>query len=174
MKTLVIGHTAGIGAEITQVLEADGVSRSTGFDVNNRKNDFDYGAYSTIVLNAYGDFTSQIQTLYDIVESDTFNKDTLIIVVSSIKAWNESPQDIGRSKYAVEKNALNFAVRHLNGMGYNVTSVCPSYVETDFNKGRDIPMMTVQYLALVVDRVIEDFYKFGVKTLEVVVEKVAH
>ena len=39
MKTLVIGHTSGIGEELTQILEADGVSRSTGFDINNRNNE---------------------------------------------------------------------------------------------------------------------------------------
>ena len=55
MKTLVIGHTSGIGEELTQILEADGVSRSTGFDINNRNNDFNYTPYNTIILNAYGD-----------------------------------------------------------------------------------------------------------------------
>ena len=53
-----------------------------------------------------------------------------------------------------------------------IPEVCPSYVETSFNKGKDLPMMSVQYLALVVDRIVNDFYKFGIKTLEIVVEKV--
>ncbi len=172
MKTLVIGHTSGIGEELTQILEADGVSRSTGFDINNRNNDFNYTPYNTIILNAYGDFTSQLQTLYEIIENDTFNKDTLVIVISSIKAWNETPTDIFRSKYAVEKGALNHAIRNLNNLNYNIVSVCPSYVETSFNKGKDLPMMSVQYLALVVDRIVNDFYKFGIKTIEIAVEKV--
>ena len=73
---------------------------------------------------------------------------------------------------AVEKGALNHAIRNLNNLNYNIVSVCPSYVETSFNKGKDLPMMSVQYLALVVDRIVNDFYKFGIKTLEIVVEKV--
>jgi hypothetical protein len=75
-------------------------------------------------------------------------------------------------KYAAEKGALNHAIRNLNNLNYNIVSVCPSYVETSFNKGKDLPMMSVQYLALVVDRIVNDFYKFGIKTLEIVVEKV--
>lgn len=171
MKTLVIGHTAGIGAELTQVLEADGISRSTGYDIDHRNNDFDYSQYDNIIINAYGAFTSQLQTLYEIIEHNTFNKSTLVIVVSSIKAWNDSPQDINRSKYAVEKSAINKAIRDLNGIGYNVCSICPSYVETGFNKGRDIPMMSVEYIALVVERIINDYHDFKIKILEIVIEK---
>lgn len=173
MKTLVIGHTSGIGEFLTQVLEADGVSRSTGFDINNRNNDFDYSKYNTIILNAYGNFCSQLQTLYEIIENPNFNKSSLVIVISSIKAWNESPLDISRSKYAVEKAALNKAVRDLDGMGYNTVSICPSYVKTDFNKDKDVPMMTIEYVGLNVKRVIEDFYMYGVRTKEIVLEKVS-
>ena len=172
MRTLVIGHTTGIGAELTQVLEADGVSRSTGYNINDIDKDFDYGDYSTIILNAYGDFCSQLKTLYEIVNHETYTKDTLLIVISSIRAWNYSPDTVERSKYSVEKSAINKAVNDLNGLGYNVTSVCPNYVDTDYNKLKQVPKMTVEYMALVVKRIIEDFYKFSIKTREIVIEKV--
>ncbi len=172
MKTLVIGHTSGIGAELAQVLNAEGVSRSTGYNINDIPKDYDYGAYNTIILNAYGDFCSQLKTLYEIVVHNTYTKDTLLVVISSIRAWNCSPDTVERSKYAVEKFAINKAVNDLNNLGYNVTSICPNYVDTEYNKSKQVPKITVAYMAWVVKRIIDDFHKFNIKTREIVIEKI--
>lgn len=174
-NALIIGHTSGIGAGLiynTPYYITKGVSRSTGYDVNNNNTKFDYSEYSVIILNAYGDFTSQLKTLYNIVENPTFNKKTLIVVISSIKAWNSVPTDLSRSKYAVEKNALNKASSDLNFMGYSVMTVCPSYVETEFNKNKKVPMLSVDYVANLIWDKITEFHIQGILTKEIIIERV--
>lgn len=173
--TLIIGHTSGIGKAISNIIEFEGVSKSTGFDINDyhkTKRVFDYSKYNSIVLNAYGDFTSQLKTLYSIVENETFNKETIIVVISSIRAYNFTPDTFERSKYSVEKSAINKASRDLSQMGFNVSVLCPGYVNTEFNKSKDVPKMTPEYIAQITKMIISNYVDNGILMKEIVLEKV--
>jgi len=177
MHILIIGHTSGIGFDIFRSLskynDVSGVSKSTGFDIStNISKTYDYSEFDVIILNAVGlKFGSQIDTFFNIVESETFNKDSLVIVMSSASAFKESSNTVDKVKYSTEKNALNKASRNLNNLGYNTSVICPSYVDTEWNKDKDVLKLDVSDVTKSVYTVLDSFEN-GVLIGQIVVKKI--
>ena len=176
-KTLIIGASKGIGAAIQSKLENQdykviGMSRSTGFDID--KDDLsviDLSSYSAIILNAYSNFTSQLKALYSIMSNNTLDKKTLVIVMSSMRALNTSSDTIARSMYSTEKASLNKVCRDFNNMGYNMSSVCPDYVDTEFNAGKNVPKLSVLSISNVVLMIIDNYIQNGILVKEIYIQK---
>ena len=83
IKTLLIGGSSGMGQEIAQLPNPYNVTitNRAELDINDAKSrdqfKSNYTDYDLIILNAYGEFTSQINILSDITEQIEDNrKDT--------------------------------------------------------------------------------------------------
>lgn len=164
MKTLVIGHTNGIGKAIHKILsksdltsEVAGVSKSTGFDINIGNSDFNYNQFDVVVLNSYDMFTSQLNTMMEI--ADNVDKDTLIVVIGSTSAYKTNPSDLYWAGYAVEKAAIVKLGTDLNTMGYNVAMVSPGTVDTHRNAHKDIDKLSTRDIAKTVETIVKKFKK---------------
>ena len=172
---LIIGHTTGIGKDIySRYKNIDGVSKSTGFDINtNISKEYDFSKYDCIVLNAIGlDSYAQIKTFFNIIENKTFNKSSLLIVMSSISAFKENLDTLDKIKYSTEKMSINKAVRNLNNLGYNTSSICPSYVDTEWNKKRtDVLKLDTSKVGDLVDTVIKEYFNNSVLINEIVFQQ---
>jgi len=57
-------------------------------------------------------------------------------------------------RYAVEKKALREANHHLFTEGYNTTCINFGYIDTESQKDKDVPKMTVEYCINIIDWVI--------------------
>jgi NAD(P)-dependent dehydrogenase (short-subunit alcohol dehydrogenase family) len=166
MKTLVIGHTNGIGKAIYKRLSKSdatsdvvGLSKSTGFDINIRNTDFNYDQFDCIVLNSYDLFTSQLNTMMEIAEH--LDKEKLIVVIGSTSAYKTNPTDLYWAGYAVEKAAIIKLGTDLNTMGYNVAMVSPGTVDTHRNEHKDIDKLPTKTISKIVENIVEQ-YKKGV------------
>jgi len=164
MKTLVIGHTNGIGKAIYKKLNKSnltsvvaGISKSTGFDINIRNTDFNYNQFDCIILNSYDLFTSQLNTLMEIAEN--FDKDKLIVVLGSTSAYKTNPSDLYWAGYAVEKAAIVKLGTDLNTMGYNVAMVSPGTVDTHRNAHKDIDKLPAKTIAKTVENILSQYTK---------------
>jgi len=156
MKTLIIGHNNGIGKSIANSLdEYMGLSKSTGFDINDSHNDYDYNQYECIILNAYDKFNSQLETMFEIVEN--VSKNTLIIVVASTSAYKTNPSDFYWAKYSIEKAAIIKAGIDLNTMGYNIAVISPGTVDTYRNNEKNCDKLSTQSIANVALDIIDKF-----------------
>jgi len=175
IKTLLIGHTSGIGSKIFDILDNTvGVSKSTGFDISTDiSKEYDYGSYDCIVLNAVGlDSFAQIKTFFNIIEHKSFTKDKLVLVMSSISAFKENLDSVDKIKYSTEKMSLNKATRNLNSIGYSTSVICPSYVDTEWNKNRDdIMKLEPEKVASVTKTVIDNYFEEGVLINEIVLQQ---
>ena len=158
MKTLVIGHSVGIGKAIKDRLKSDGIGISTGFDISKFHPNFDYSNYNTIVLNAYANFCDQLKTIYDIVENKTFSKDKLLIVIASTSAYKTNPSNLYWSQYYTEKAAIIQTCRDLNTMGYNTSVISPGTVDTHRNDHKDIPKISPDIIADVVENITLNYF----------------
>ena len=150
-SVLVIGGTSGIGKGIKDLLGADEVSKSTGFDINHP---VETEEYDVIVLNSYGEFTSQLKTLLSLAQD---HPNAYFIVIASIKAYSTRPDNINKLMYSVEKSAINNACLQLNEINIKACAFNPGYVNTDFNKNKDVPKLSTEYIAKKVQGIIEDY-----------------
>ena len=157
MDTLLIGHTNGIGEAIYHTIDCEGISKSTGFDINDENFDFDYSKYNTIILNAYDRFNSQLETMMNIAE--VINPKTLFIVMGSTSAYKTNPSDLYWAKYAIEKAAIVKAGIDLNTMGYNVAVISPGTVDTHRNAGKLCDMLKPKDIADTVAEIILKYSK---------------
>jgi len=158
MKTLIIGHTTGIGKAMYDILDSSvGISKSTGFDINIVNKMYDYSEYECIILNAYDKFTSQIKTMFDIIE--VINKNTLVIVIASTSAYKTNPSDLYWAKYSIEKAAILKAGIDLNTMGYNICCISPGIVDTHRNKDKQCKKLPPYTIAETVKNVIDNYEK---------------
>jgi len=156
MKTLIIGHKSGIGKAIAlSIDEYLGLSKSTGFDINETHDDFDYNQFDCIILNAYDKFNSQLETMFEIVEQ--VSKNTLIIVVASTSAYKTNPSDFYWAKYSIEKAAIIKAGIDLNTMGYNIAIISPGTVDTHRNNEKNCNKLSTQSIANVALDIIDKF-----------------
>jgi|GEM_PF-4945098 len=159
MKVLVIGYRSGIGRAIFdsyKIDEVQGVSKSTGFDLDNSKtHNIDYSEFDTVILNAYSGFTSQLKTLYEIIDEITSR--THVIVIGSTSTFKTEPTDLYWSKYSVEKAAIFKAVTDLNTMGYNVSCVSPGTVDTSRNALKQCPKLSKDTIVNEVRRISDCF-----------------
>lgn len=57
-------------------------------------------------------------------------------------------------RYAVEKKALREANNHLFTEGYNTTCINFGYIDTESQKDKDVPKMTVEYCINIIDWVL--------------------
>jgi hypothetical protein len=175
VKTLLIGHTSGIGLEIFNKLENTiGVSKSTGFDVSTDiSKDYDYSEYDCIILNAIGlEAFSQVKTFFNIIEHSTFSKEKLVIVMSSISAFKENLNTVDKIKYSIEKMSINKATRNLNYLGYNTSVICPSYVNTEWNKKRtDVLKLDATKVASLTELIYDNYFNDGVLINEMVFQQ---
>lgn len=171
-ETLLIGHTTGIGKAIYRALEIkEGVSKSTGFDINESHPNFNYKKYGCIILNAYDKFNSQLNTLFEIAEN--VDKQTLIIVIGSTSAYKTNPTDLYWAKYAIEKAAIVKAGRDLNTMGYNIAVLSPGTVDTHRNEGKTCDKLSPFSIATSVLEIM-DKYKDGILIEHTVIRTVKH
>jgi len=162
MKTLVIGHTNGIGNAIYKRLtkskltsDVVGISKSTGFDINIRNSEFNYNHFDCIILNSYDMFTSQLNTMMEIAEY--VDKEKLIIVIGSTSAYKTNPSDLYWAGYAVEKAAIIKLGTDLNTMGYNVAMISPGTVDTHRNAHKDIDKLSTKSIAKIAEKIVDKF-----------------
>jgi len=156
MKTLVIGFKTGIGKAIFKLVGNDGISKSTGFDID-KNSTYNFNKYDCIVLNAYSNFTSQLKTMINILEY--IDKNKLLIVVSSTSAKKTNPDNFYWLKYYVEKNAINLTAQHAISMGYNVSIISPATVDTYRNENKKISKLSPKDIATSVKYIISQFKK---------------
>ncbi len=175
MKTLLIGHTSGIGLDIANTLnDIIGVSKSTGFDISTDiSKEYDYSLFNCIIINAVGlDPFSQIKTFFNIVEHETFDKKSLVIVLSSISAFKENLDTIDKVKYSTEKMSINKASRNLNNLGFNTSVICPGYVDTAWNEKRvDIKKLKTESVAKITKLIYDEYFNEGVLINEIVFQQ---
>ncbi len=157
MDTLVIGHTNGIGKAIFDKIDSEGVSKSTGFNINDNNVGYDYSPYKTIILNASDEFNAQLETMFEIAEA--VDKHTLIIVIGSTSAYKTNPSDLYWAKYSIEKAAIVKAGIDLNTMGYNVAVISPGTVDTHRNDGKTCDKLSTSTIAATVGDIILQYSK---------------
>jgi hypothetical protein len=156
MKTLLIGYRTGIGKAIYDTIPCDGVSKNE-LDIDTDF-EFDFSKYDCIILNAYSKFTSQLKTLYKILEN--VGKDRLVIVIGSTSAYRCNT-DIEKLKYTVEKHALIKSCRQLTRMDYKVSILNPDLTDTHYNKHKKCIKLDPKEVAEKVKFIIDN-YKNGI------------
>jgi len=159
MEVTIIGHTKGIWKAIYDTIreEIDDVvwySRESWFDINNIKEYDSVQSWDILIINAYWEFTKQLQFLYAMLDKYNY-----IIVIWSDKAFKNS-SDKDRSKYHIEKQALNNAVIDLNQQWYKISIVNPWYVDTDYNKNKPVSKLSTQWVADMVMTLITNYYNW--------------
>ena len=91
------------------------------------------------------------------MENDTTKKGILIIVIWSIKAFESHTKDISRSKYHIEKQALNNAVISLNGLWFHISIINPWYVDTEYNQLKEVNKLDKIDILKIVNVIIDNY-----------------
>lgn len=133
---VVVGHTSGIGAGISDALLADGwsvhgMSRATGDDIateGGKTRVLDACAKADLLVNNAHAGTAQVDLLYALATlwGDDPMK-SVLCVGSRAPDWHHHTPNA----YATEKASLDFAVRQLQlSMRWRLMIVRPGYVDT--------------------------------------------
>ena len=148
-KTLITGHTRGIGHAIYEFLtqkgyECTGLSRSTGDDVLEKEDlivdmikNFDY-----VVLNAYAR-QSQLDMLKKIVERyKNYNKRIVVITSTSGTSEGEDEDSAGGDDYRDYKKFKRELIQYIGHIQQtlidkplHIFDVCPDTVYTEMTVG---------------------------------------
>lgn len=158
MKVAITGHTSGIGLAIARAFRARGdevvgLSRSTGYDLSERRDEVVKAAASCDIFvnnrHQYNDDT-QLQLLFRV--ADAWNgRDKTIINLGSRAG---ECYLLGRlDPYAVYKHALDAACQQLFNLPDQrprVVNIRPGWVDTDSVTGRQVPKLSPDDVANVV------------------------
>lgn len=163
VKVAITGHTSGIGLAIADAFRARGaeivgLSRSTGFDMTERRDEMVQAAVGCDVFvnnrHQYND-DSQLQLLFRVAEAWRGQDKTIINLGSRAGEC----YIIGRADpYSVYKHALDAACQQLVNRADQrprVVNIRPGFVDTESVKGTQVPKLSPQDVANVVMWVVD-------------------
>lgn len=169
MQTLIIGGKRGLGKGLIDQFSELGEVVVTGKELDITNNNcqvilLDMMSIADIIINnAYAGSGQRDLLLTAFSRYSTSSK--IFINIESVNAWREGELTPSQIIYATDKLALVSARRHLQKLPRNMSliGVCPSTIDTEFNKNKNVSKMTISETA----KIIFDCAKYAISGIEV-------